>query len=130
MGLSALLYAHGWSTRGHSAYDHPKELWFDGHVRVCVVFPESCLSAGCTHFIIGRDMAGSKSSVTGEDFYGAYDAQNYAAEMAPALGMQTVPSLNIVYTEEKGYVTADISKEAGLHELKLSGECCTRSSDS
>ena len=30
---------------------------------------------GCTHFIIGRDMAGSKSSRTGEDFYGAYDAQ-------------------------------------------------------
>jgi ATP sulfurylase len=27
---------------------------------------------GCTHFIIGRDMAGSKSSVTGDDFYGAY----------------------------------------------------------
>lgn len=30
---------------------------------------------GCTHFIIGRDMAGSKSSITGDDFYGAYDAQ-------------------------------------------------------
>ena len=30
---------------------------------------------GCTHFIIGRDMAGSKSSIDGEDFYGAYDAQ-------------------------------------------------------
>merc|ERR1719359_1499734 len=27
---------------------------------------------GCTHFIVGRDMAGSKSSVDGEDFYGAY----------------------------------------------------------
>ena len=35
---------------------------------------------GCTHFIIGRDMAGSKSSVTGEDFYGAYDAQDFAKE--------------------------------------------------
>lgn len=30
---------------------------------------------GATHFIIGRDMAGSKSSVTGDDFYGAYEAQ-------------------------------------------------------
>lgn len=33
---------------------------------------------GCTHFIIGRDMAGSKSSISGEDFYGAYDAQDLA----------------------------------------------------
>ena len=33
---------------------------------------------GCTHFIIGRDMAGSKSSIDGEDFYGAYDAQDLA----------------------------------------------------
>lgn len=76
---------------------------------------------GCTHFIIGRDMAGSKSSVTGEDFYGAYDAQDYAAEMAPSLNMQTVPSLNIVYTEEKGYVTADIAKSEDLKTLSLSG---------
>ena len=33
---------------------------------------------GCTHFIIGGDMAGSKSSVTGENYYGAYDAQDFA----------------------------------------------------
>ncbi len=30
---------------------------------------------GCTHFIIGRDMAGCKSTLSGQDFYGAYDAQ-------------------------------------------------------
>ena len=67
-------------------------------------------------------MAGSKSTVTGEDFYGAYDAQNFAAEHGPELGMQTVPSLNIAYTEERGYVTADVAEKEGLHTLKLSGE--------
>ena len=76
---------------------------------------------GCTHFIIGRDMAGCKSSLTGEDFYGAYDAQEFATEHAPELGMQTVPSLNITYTEEKGYVTFDIAEKEGLHKLNLSG---------
>ncbi|KAI8105133.1 hypothetical protein M9435_000304 [Picochlorum sp. BPE23] len=76
---------------------------------------------GCTHFIIGRDMAGCKSSLTGEDFYGAYDAQNLAMEHAPELGMQTVPSLNVVFTEEKGYITADIAEKEGLSVKKLSG---------
>lgn len=76
---------------------------------------------GCTHFIIGRDMAGSKSSVTGEDFYGAYEAQDMAKEMAGKLGVTPVPSLNLVYTEEEGYVTADYAKENKLHEKKLSG---------
>ena len=38
---------------------------------------------GCTHFIVGRDMAGSKSSLTGEDFYGMYDAQETAIAAAP-----------------------------------------------
>jgi sulfate adenylyltransferase len=76
---------------------------------------------GCTHFIIGRDMAGSKSSLSGEDFYGAYDAQDFAKTHAPELGMQTVPSLNVVYTQEEGYLTADVAKAKGLKELKLSG---------
>merc|ERR1711966_424054 len=76
---------------------------------------------GCTHFIIGRDMAGSKSSISGEDFYGAYDAQDLAKANAAELNMDTVPSLNIVYTEEKGYVTADVAEKDGLEVMKLSG---------
>ncbi len=76
---------------------------------------------GCTHFIIGRDMAGCKSSLTGEDFYGAYDAQNFANECASEIAMETVPSLNLVYTEEEGYVTAEHAEARGLHVKKLSG---------
>lgn len=76
---------------------------------------------GCTHFIIGRDMAGSKSSVTGEDFYHPYEAQDLAKAMAEKLGVIPVPSLNLVYTEEEGYVTADYANENKLHIKNLSG---------
>ena len=76
---------------------------------------------GCTHFIIGRDMAGCKSSLSGDDFYGPYDAQNFAKECAPELTMETVPSLNLVYTEEEGYVTAEHAEARSLHVKKLSG---------
>lgn len=76
---------------------------------------------GCTHFIIGRDMAGCKSSSTGEDFYGAYDAQNFANECSKELMMQTIPSKNLVYTLEKGYITAEEAKEKNYQIMKLSG---------
>jgi len=76
---------------------------------------------GCTHFIIGRDMAGSKSSVDGEDFYGAFDAQDFAKANAEELGVQPVPSLNLVYTKEADYVVAEEAKEKGYTIEKLSG---------
>jgi len=76
---------------------------------------------GCTHFIIGRDMAGCKSSLSGDDFYGPYQAQDFARDNASELGMETVPSLNLVYTEEEGYVTAEHAEARGLHVRKLSG---------
>jgi len=76
---------------------------------------------GCTHFIIGRDMAGCKSSSTGEDFYGPYDAQNFANKCSSELMMQTVPSKNLVYTKEKGYITAEEAKEFNYEIMKLSG---------
>ena len=76
---------------------------------------------GCTHFIIGRDMAGCKSSSTGEDFYGPYDAQNFANKCSEELMMQTVPSKNLVYTKEKGYITAEEAKGFNYEIMKLSG---------
>lgn len=44
----------------------------------------------------------SKSSVTGDDFYGAYDAQDFAKLNSEELGVQTVPSLDLVFTEVSG----------------------------
>jgi sulfate adenylyltransferase len=76
---------------------------------------------GCTHFIIGRDMAGSKSSITGDDFYGPYEAQDLAKECSERIGVTPVPSLNLVFTEEEGYVTADYADEKGLTKKNLSG---------
>lgn len=76
---------------------------------------------GCTHFIIGRDMAGSKSSVTGEDFYGAYDAQVFAISNKEKVGVTPVPSLNLVYTEVGGYITAEEAQKKNYEIRKLSG---------
>ena len=76
---------------------------------------------GCTHFIIGRDMAGCKSSKNGEDFYGPYDAQNFAKECTSELKMKVVPSKNLVYTKEKGYITAEEANENNYQIMKLSG---------
>jgi sulfate adenylyltransferase len=76
---------------------------------------------GCTHFIIGRDMAGCKSSLTGDDFYGAYDAQEFAILNKDLVNVIPVPSLNLVYTEEENYVTADYAKSKGLTVKNLSG---------
>merc|ERR1712166_857810 len=76
---------------------------------------------GCTHFIIGRDMAGSKSCLSGEDYYGAFDAQEFAFEHSAELGIKTVPSLNLVYTQEHDYITSDKAEELGVKPVKLSG---------
>ena len=66
-------------------------------------------------------MAGSKSSVTGEDYYGAYDAQDLAKANSERLGVTPVPSLNLVCTKDGEYVTAEEAKEKGLEINKLSG---------
>lgn len=56
---------------------------------------------GCTHFIVGRDHAGPGSNSQGEDFYGAYDAQEMVAQYKDDLGIEMIPFQTLVYVKEK-----------------------------
>jgi sulfate adenylyltransferase len=81
---------------------------------------------GATHFIMGRDMAGTKSTLTSEDFYGAYEAQDKAKEHMAELDMQVATYENMVYVgdkdgNERGYTTESDAKSKGLKPGKLSG---------
>jgi len=75
---------------------------------------------GATHFIIGRDMAGTKSTITGDDFYGAYDAQETGKKYESELGMKVTHYENMVYDGE-GYVAESAAKAQGKKAVKLSG---------
>lgn len=70
--------------------------------------------------IVGRDMAGTKSSMTSEDFYGPYDAQAFVKRYANELGMEVVTYENMVYTDD-GYMAESEAKQAGKQPYKLSG---------
>jgi len=77
---------------------------------------------GATHFIIGRDMAGTKSTITGDDFYGAYDAQEMGKKFESELGMTVTHYENMVYVgDQEGYVQESEAKKRGLKVAKLSG---------
>jgi sulfate adenylyltransferase len=76
---------------------------------------------GATHFIIGRDMAGCKSTLSGEDFYGAYDAQKFAESHQDELGIKVVPFKQLVYTKEKGYIEKEEADKLKIKALSLSG---------
>merc|ERR1712139_98017 len=80
---------------------------------------------GATHFIIGRDMAGTKSTKTGDDFYGAFDAQAMGDKFGPELAMKVAKYENMVYVGEngnaRGFATEPDAKSRGLEVKKLSG---------
>merc|ERR1712203_122207 len=77
---------------------------------------------GATHFIIGRGMAGTKSTITGDDFYGAYDAQEMGKKFSAELGVTVTHYENMVYVgPEEGYIQESEAKKRGLKVVKLSG---------
>merc|ERR1712176_931722 len=77
---------------------------------------------GATHFIIGRDMAGTKSTITGDDFYGPYDAQEMGKKFSDELSMEVAHYENMVYVgPEEGYIQESEAKKRGMKVVKLSG---------
>jgi sulfate adenylyltransferase len=80
---------------------------------------------GATHFIIGRDMAGTKSTKTGDDFYGPFDAQAMGEKHQDELAMKVAKYENMVYVGDKGnargFATEPDAKAKGLEVQKLSG---------
>merc|ERR1711920_597035 len=81
---------------------------------------------GATHFIIGRDMAGTKSTLTSKDFYGPFEAQENGKKHMDELFMKVVSYENMVYVGDdkgnaRGYATESEAKGKGLKIQKLSG---------
>merc|ERR1712157_578622 len=78
---------------------------------------------GATHFIIGRDMAGTKSTLTSDGFYGAFEAQEMGKKHSAELGMTVVDYPNMVYVGEehgnaRGYTADKIAKLSGTEFRK------------
>jgi sulfate adenylyltransferase len=81
---------------------------------------------GATHFIIGRDMAGTKSTLTSDDFYGPFEAQEMGKKHSEDLDVTVVDYPNMVYVgdehgNERGYTTEPEAKSKGVKIQKLSG---------
>jgi len=77
---------------------------------------------GATHFIVGRDHAGPGSNSKGQDFYGPYEARDFAVNMQGELGGMKLMSFEMmVYApdHEKYYPVNAVPD--GLRTLKLSG---------
>jgi len=76
---------------------------------------------GCTHLIVGRDHAGPGKDSKGEDFYGAYDAQDLLREHGDELDITMVPFQLMVYAENRAqYVPIDDTSDEDT-VLNISG---------
>jgi len=75
---------------------------------------------GATHFIVGRDHAGCKSS-GGDDFYGPYDAQELVARFADEIGITMVKFKQVSYVASQSRYLPDDKIPAGASKLAISG---------
>lgn len=76
---------------------------------------------GCTHFIIGRDHAGSKNNHTHESFYEPYQAQELAGAYADELGITILPCEEMTYVRELDAYLPLSQVPEGTTVLSISG---------
>lgn len=76
---------------------------------------------GATHFILGRDHAGPGSNSAGVDFYGPYDARDFAMKYEEEIGLKLLPFEMMVFAPEHDRYYPVTSVPEGLKQLKLSG---------
>ena len=78
---------------------------------------------GCTHMIVGRDHAGPGKNSAGDDFYGAYDAQDLYRANQEEIGCEMVDFRHMVYVQERAqYEAADeIADKDSVTVLNISG---------
>jgi sulfate adenylyltransferase len=76
---------------------------------------------GCSHLIVGRDHAGPGKDSNGQEFYGAYDAQNLLMKYQDEIGIKMIPFKFMVYLpkEDKYEVIDDVKK--GVNFKTISG---------
>ena len=76
---------------------------------------------GCSHLIVGRDHAGPGRDSNGQEFYGAYDAQNLLMKYQDEIGIKMIPFKFMVYLpkEDKYEVIDDVKK--GVNFKTISG---------
>ncbi|NNE86475.1 MAG: bifunctional sulfate adenylyltransferase/adenylylsulfate kinase [Silicimonas sp.] len=76
---------------------------------------------GCTHMIVGRDHAGPGKNSAGEDFYGAYDAQDLFREHQDEIGIEMVDFKHMVYVQDRAEYQAADEVAKGATVLNISG---------
>ena len=76
---------------------------------------------GCTHFIVGRDHAGPGKNSAGEEFYGAYDAQDLFRTYQEEMGIEMMDFKHMVYVQERAQYEPADEIEEGVTVLNISG---------
>jgi len=81
---------------------------------------------GATHFILGRDHAGPGANSQGKDFYGPYEARDFALQYKDELGIELCPFEMMVYVPQTAKYYPVNAVPQGMESKNLSGTAVRR----